>query len=476
MGTNEPMTRTFAGRLAAVAIAWGTLSGAAWAEGHEGTTGDGHAGSEQQQAAEGDAAAADDDERIRELEAKVDVLASELSKALADEAVPEEKLESEWGFGPAASKIYRKESGLSIGGYGEYRVRTFVGEDSDGLSTEAVALRAVLYVGYKFNDKWLVNSEYEFEHASSSGGSVSVEFANIDWQALDDHGMRVGLVLVPMGFINEIHEPTFFYGAERPEVEKRIIPTTWREIGGGVFGRFADGRVSYRAYGINGLDATGFDETGIRGGRQKGSKALADHWAFVGRTDVDIVDGLSMGGSVYVGPSGQNQTYDHDGDGDNEPPDPPPTPEVAVPKTVTTIYELHAEYKAHGLSVRGLFTQAFIGDAAELNTALGNNGPGDEVAERMLGAYGEIGYDVLPLVWKNARASVEPFFRYERLDTQNRMAAGNTANPNYVRDIYTVGLHIKPIENIVFKVDYRNIKPKGGVVANQVQFGAGFVF
>ncbi len=408
-----------------------------------------------------------DKERISELEEKVDILASELSKAVADEAVPEEKLQSVWGFGPAASKVYRKDQGLSIGGYGEYRVRDFVGEGSEGKITEADALRAVLYVGYKFNDKWLFNSELELEHGSTSeGGSFSVEFATVDWQALENHGMRAGVVLLPMGFINEIHEPTFFYGAERPEVERQIIPTTWREIGGGIFGQFADGRISYRMYGVNGLNATGFAVSGIRGGRQKASRALADHWAWVGRADVDVVSGLSMGGSVYIGPSGQNQMIVNPND---------PNTEVAVPFTLTTIYEVHAEYKAYGVSIRGLFTQAFIGDSGQLNSVLGN-APGDQIAKRLLGGYGEIAYDILPLFWKGTKASLEPYFRFERLDTQNRMASSDVANENFVRNIYTVGLQIKPIPNVVFKTDYRNFVAKEGVVSDQVQFLVGYVF
>jgi hypothetical protein len=420
--------------------------------------------------ADGDADAKSDEQRISDLEATVDVLASELSKAIADETVPEEKLESVWGFGPAASKVYRKDHGLSIGGYGEYRIRTFVGDGSDGLATEADALRAVLYVGYKFSEKWIFNSELELEHGSTeANGAFSLEFATLDWRAFENHGARAGMVLIPMGFINEIHEPTFFYGNARPEVERQIIPSTWREVGGGIFGQFADGRISYRMYGVNGFDATGFSVSGLRGGRQKGSEALANQWAFVGRTDVDVIDGLSLGGSVYVGPSGQKQTLDDDDDVN--------TPEVPVPDTLTTIYELHAEYKAYGVSLRGLFTQAFLKDTGALNRVLGNtNTAGDMIASRMLGAYGEIGYDVMPLVWKSTKASVEPFFRYERLDTQNGMSPSDARNANYVRDIYTAGIQVKPIPNVVFKVDYRNIKPKAGVVANQVEIGAGYVF
>ena len=63
--------------------------------------------------------------------------------------------------------------------------------------------------------------------------------------------------------------------------ERRIIPTTWRENGVGVLGSV--GPFAYRAYLLNGLDATGFSPEGLRGGRQKGSRALASDFGFAGR-------------------------------------------------------------------------------------------------------------------------------------------------------------------------------------------------
>src|SRR5690606_5504586 len=118
--------------------------------------------------------------------------------------------------------------------------------------------------------------EIEFEHASTGqGGEVSVEFAYLDYLATPHLGVRAGMVLVPMGFVNELHEPTTFLGTTRPLTESTIIPTTWRENGAGVFGDIGD--FSYRAYVINGLDAVGggssraggFSAAGLRGGRQK---------------------------------------------------------------------------------------------------------------------------------------------------------------------------------------------------------------
>jgi len=288
------------------------------------------------------------EERIEVLEEQMGILAEELDALRKSVAVPEDgELVSIYGFGPAASKIYQKERGLSIGSYGELRFRAYV-DDADEQTNIYDAVRAVIYLGYKFNDWLLVNSEFEFEHAGTGGGgSVSVEFLNIDFLLHENANARVGLLLVPMGFINELHEPTTYFGAERPEPELRIIPTTWRENGAGLFGDFAGGRVSYRAYAVNGLDASGFSNNGLRGGRQKGSEALSDHWGGVFRTDVNVLPGLDLGGSVYAGKSGQNQ------DG--------------IPDTMTTIWELHGQYRRYGASLRALYTQAHTARACALS-------------------------------------------------------------------------------------------------------------
>ena len=231
-----------------------------------------------------------------ELEEKVDVLAEEMGRLEAIFTVPEELADtSYYGLGPSASKVYKRDRGLSIGGYGELRLRHFTNKKGDNQNDVFDALRAVLYVGYKFNDNWVMNSEIEFEHAGTGGGgSVSTEFLTIDYLHRDELNLRVGLVLVPMGFINEMHEPTVFFGAERPEVERLILPSTWRENGAGVFGTIAD-RFHYRMYAINGMDGKDFSSSGLRGGRQKGSRAISNDFAFVARIDADVADGLVVG-------------------------------------------------------------------------------------------------------------------------------------------------------------------------------------
>ena len=266
--------------------------------------------------------------------------------------------ESVYGLGPAASKVYRTERGVSIGGYGEVAYTNFDSTDEGGVPSgetdEFDFLRAVVYVGYKFNDRFLFNSELEFEHASTSEeGSVSVEFAYIDYLWRDQINVRGGLLLLPMGFINEMHEPTTFLGVSRPESERRIIPSTWRENGAGLFGEL--GPFDYRTYIVNGLDASEFSVSGLRGGRQKGSKAKAEDFAWVGRIDYAGTPGLLAGASGYFGNSGQGLT---DGQGN------------AI-NVGTSIIEGHVEWRWQGLELRLLGTRAERDDVAELNQELG---------------------------------------------------------------------------------------------------------
>ena len=401
---------------------------------------------------------ADENERLEAVEAKVEALTDEVGRLESIFAVPEEvALESFSGLGPAASKVYKRESGLSIGGYGEVRLRSFQNQDDDNENDVFDALRAVLYVGYKYNEKWVFNSELEFEHAGTGGGgSVSTEFLTVDYLHADELNFRAGLLLIPMGFVNEIHEPTFFFGAERPEVEKRIMPSTWRENGAGIFGTVAE-RIHYRLYAVNGFDATGFDRDGLRGGRQKGGRALSDDFAFVGRVDVDLTDGLLVGGSIYAGQSGQEQRVGPD----NE----------LLPDMMTHIYEIHAQYKGYGLSLRGLWSEAFVDEAGAFNRIEEQA----NLASQMQGWYVEAAYDILPL-FRDSQATLEPYFRFEQWDTQHKTPDGITRDGSQDVDLYVAGVQFKPIPQVVFKVDYRHFDQRDGHRANEVQAMVGYVF
>ncbi len=410
------------------------------------------------------------DDRISELEEKVEVLAAELEKSRSDAAMPESgTLASAFGLGPAASKVYQVTRGLSLGAYAEASYRKLVG-DAQGASDSTDFERLVLYTGYKFSDRILFNSEVEFEHGttsttlSSGGGSVSVEFANLDFMLRDEINARIGLLLLPMGFINEIHEPPYFHGVARPEVERQIIPSTWRENGAGIFGNLFGDLVEYRVYAVNGLSAEGYDSTGLRAGRQSGNRAIAEHGAVTARVDWLPLEGLLVGGSVFHGNAGQNQTI-------------AATP---LPDTPTTIWDAHAEFERFGLHLRGLVTMAHLRDAGRLTTALraiGEIGATETVASELLGVYGEAAYDVLPLLFRDTEMSLEPFFRYEYLDTQHGVPSGFAANPNREIEIHTVGVSFKPIPQVVLKADYRSRDAKGGArLSDEFNLGMGLAF
>jgi len=422
------------------------------------------------------------DDRIAELERTVAVLADELERARREAAIPEEQtLSSKFGLGPAAAKIYDLSRGLSIGGYGEGYYTAVVGDQGDD-KNHADQLRTVLYTGYKFTDNIVFNSEIEFEHATteatetSGGGSVSVEFAYLDFRLREWANLRAGLVLVPMGFINLIHEPVSYFGVHRPEIERQIIPSTWRENGVGILGTLYE-QVDYQAFVINGFNAEGFSSSGLRDGRQNGSEALAENLAFVGRVDWTPVSQLLVGGSVYYGKSGQNQDVTVSGAF--------PTYTVEIPATPTTVWEVHAQYEDYGLHVRSLFTMAEIGDSGGLTSALAPVGPGggigklgagEAVGGEMLGVYGEIAYNLMPLIFPDSEKTFEPFFRYSYYDTQRDMPSGFSSDKSKEIEIFTVGFSFQPIPRVVIKADYRNRVAKSGGLSDEINLGVGFVF
>ncbi|MGH7452380.1 MAG: hypothetical protein ACRENG_13620, partial [bacterium] len=128
---------------------------------------------------------------LRELMRRIDILAEEIEKSKLGE-VAERKYESRYGMGPAASQVYRlKKTGVSIAGYGEVTYQNFAKEtDSDqpsGKTDNIDYLRHVIYVGFKFNDRFLFNSELEIEHGSTGEGDeekgeVAMEFGYLDAQ------------------------------------------------------------------------------------------------------------------------------------------------------------------------------------------------------------------------------------------------------------------------------------------------------
>lgn len=404
-------------------------------------------------------------QEIAELERKVSVLAEELEKLKTEIAVPE-KVEYKplFGLAPAAARVYGIKRGLSIGGYGEASAIFFIA-DNEATSVGGKRrdfgdlVRFITYVGYKFSDRIILNSEIEYEHAkvgattTSGAGDVEIEFATLDFLLTDQANIRTGLVLIPMGFLNEIHEPPFYFGNQRPEVEQRIIPTTWRELGVGLHGTILPG-LDYRTYIVNSLNAKGFSKTNIRGARQSGNRAFFEDLAWTGRLDYTPLPGLQIGGSFFWGNTGQDQLFAGQNVDAN-----------------FILYEFHGQLEWRGLRLRGLFAQGHIDDADVLSADLKQ-----PISDRIWGAYGEIAYDILPLLFPGTQMSLSPFFRYEALNTQADIPSGFTPDKSRDIQVINVGFSFKPIPNVVVKFDYRNLDAEVGKIADEVTVGVGFIF
>ncbi len=411
---------------------------------------------------------AQDSAKLGEIERKVDLLTQEIEKIKLGEAADPVAETTASGAAPAASKVYRARTNkVSIGGYGEMTYQNFSkrkqNADPAGARDEADFLRAVLYVGYKFNDWILFNSELEFEHASTgkTRGEVSVEQAYVDFRLRDEIGVRAGTVLVPMGLQNEFHEPTTFSGVRRTSVEQNIIPSTWRENGVGVFGDL--GPVSYRSYVVSGLQAmtntgvTGFSSSsGLRNGRSSGAKSYAEDLASVTRLDYKPVPGVLVGGSFYVGQADQS---------------------LIVHSVPVTLWEGHLKAEYRGAELRALYAEGRVGNADTVNIASGfTNAAKTSVGSKLFGGYVEGAYDVLSVVKNGKGHYLAPFFRYERYDTQADTPSAFANNPANSRVEYTAGLTYKPIPQVAVKADHQWMLNQARTGVNQWNLGLAYIF
>ncbi|MGD2052764.1 MAG: porin [Gammaproteobacteria bacterium] len=192
---------------------------------------------------------------------------------------------------------------VHIGGYGELHYNDWEKPDGDEFKMLDFH-RFVLFFGYDFTDSIRFHSELEIEHAfvednndgsgETAAGAVELEQAYVEFDLTDNMEARGGLFLVPVGILNETHEPPTFYGVERNPVETNIIPSTWWEGGAALTGRIGGSGLSYDLAVTSGLDGG----TSIRGGRQKVAKATANDLAYTGRLKYTGLPGLELAGTV----------------------------------------------------------------------------------------------------------------------------------------------------------------------------------
>jgi hypothetical protein len=353
----------------------------------------------------------------------------------------------------------------SVGGYGELHYNHLIPEHGESASRIDLH-RFVVFFAHNFSDSMRFYSEVEIEHSvSSSGapGAVEIEQAQLDWDLLDEAlSLRVGLLLIPMGIINQWHEPPIFHGVERPAVDTVVIPSTWREAGVGFFGEPMEG-LRYEAYlTLGGLDPAGFSpDGGIRGGRQHGAEASADGFALSGRVEYEPRLGFVVGAAGYHARTGPNL------DGPNAGLD------LSVP--VTGISG-DARLRWEGLEARAVGALFAVGDTERLRSDLVSEAGEPalvDVGSRIFGVYGEVGYDVLHFA--DTDHTVVPFVRVERYDTMASVE-GTPVDDVPPATSVVFGLTYRPLPQVAFKGDAALTLPDTGDRLTQLNLGAGWMF
>ena len=341
-------------------------------------------------------------------------------------------------------------TGVTIGGYGEITYN-----QPEGLNGELDVQRLVLLFGYKFNDRTQFITEIEFEHVEE----VFVEQAFLNYSLNDNINLRGGLMLVPMGIINEYHEPTTFNGVERPSIDGSIVPTTWREIGVGVSGKFDDASLRYQAYlfngfaSVNGTKVLG-GKNGLRNGRQKGIQSTINKPNFSAKLDHYGIPGLRLGLSGYFG---RTQAADDVDDLDGS--------DVGI-----SMIGVDARYTFQRFTAKGQFINTKISDSEAYN-----NLNDADLGSDLRGWYLEAAYNLLP---QEKQQQLFAFARYEDYDTHASVDGNLIDNLAFDRNEWTFGLSYKLAPGAVVKADYQ-IKDNAitdSDTTNQLNIGIGVWF
>jgi DtxR family transcriptional regulator, Mn-dependent transcriptional regulator len=315
--------------------------------------------------------------------------------------------------------------------------------------------RFVLLFTHSFSDRIRFVGELELEHALVEGleekGELELEQAYVDFLLTRGFNVRAGMMLMPIGIINERHEPPVYYGVERPFIDTVVIPTTWFELGAGVHGEVGRGW-RYRAFVTAPLDAAEFSaDEGIREGRQKGAQANVSSAAVAGRLEYVGVRGLTVGASGWTGESGFQFR-----------------PLFTVP---VSLAEADARFSRRGLELRGQFAQVWIDNAGKLNDLLAlQSGVNPNIARAIRGVSLEGGQRLLSTA---PFGEVGAFVRYESFDTQYRMPAGYVPLRAFDRDAWVVGANIWPDPDVAIKVDYAIVRSRSSVVRAPNSFNVG---
>lgn len=341
--------------------------------------------------------------------------------------------------------LVAKEQATVLSGYGEARYT----RDIKRKNASASLSRIVLFVGHKFNNKISLFTEMELEDALVVGqsgdeagtgkGGISMEQAFLKFNLTPSTYIVAGLFIPRVGFINENHLPTTFNGVDRPFTEELIIPSTWREVGVGIYGTIKSvPGLNYSAALTNGLNSSTFvNGTGIRNGRQLGSKASGLGLGMSGSL-LYYINNFRLQASAYIGGSTAVEKRVADSLQLNS----------GAMGNPVVLGEVNAQYANNGLNIRVIASGINIKNAANINKAYANNTP-----ELIYGGYAEAGYDLFYQKHKGAK-TFNVFARYEYMDLSAKLPSNGIVNKANRQQYIVTGITFKPIRGIAIKADY----------------------
>ncbi|HMW22927.1 MAG TPA: porin [Burkholderiaceae bacterium] len=364
------------------------------------------------------------------LRQRLDQQAAELQRLKADlDAVKQRQAAA-----PAAAAAASGEPATVLTSYGELNLN----RPRKSADSQADLRRLVFGFQHRFDARTRVVTEVEVEHAvasASDSGEVAVEQAYVERQLTPDWSLRGGLFLVPLGLLNESHEPPAFYGVERNFVETAIIPTTWREGGLMLGGSLGDG-VAVQFGLSTGFDLSKWDATSTEGSEsplgsihQEMQLAHARDLSVFAAANWRGVPGLTVGGGLFTGGASQGQT---------------------TTKARVTLWEAHARWQPGAWDLSALYAHGSISHTAELNAPL--VGSTTLIPAAFDGGYLQAAYKA----WSREDQSLSPFLRWERYNTAKRYAelgAGLTPTAASAERVLTLGVNWQVASGVVVKAD-----------------------
>jgi hypothetical protein len=345
---------------------------------------------------------------------------------------------------------------VNLFGYGELN---FTRLKNNIASSQATARRAVLGFGYKFNDRTRFAAELEVENAvvsASDKGEVAFEQLYVEHDIRDGLSAKMGLFLLPVGYMNESHEPTRYYGVTRNLVETAIIPSTWREMGLGLRG-LQDSGLRWDAGIVTSFDVSKWQSASAEDTQasplgaihQEGQMAKAASLGYYGALNFDGIPGVNFGGSLFQGGVGQKN------------------PDIASPNASVTLAELHTKWQVGAWDVSALAAQGRFRDVSAFNTL---NSSGNPVPDQFRGWYAQAAYRL----WRQGDTSLVPFARYEQVNTAVGFSGfpGQSFSTGPDNKVVTVGASYYLHPQVVVKMDMQKYQNNSNL--DRFNMGIGF--